>query len=159
MWAFCVGKKKIYICIYIYISLARGRPGCLCLRRHSSKGTLFASFCAYHVFRCRFTEDASILDLGGLQLTILWRCWPVLNGSFAMSLISTVGTHGGGAASYLYSFCAVYVCWSLALMSDGPTAAKAFGSASPRPLGVAWDTRHKAFKVFLSTQCKAESLG
>ena len=111
------------------------------------------------MFRCRFTEDAIILDLGGLQLTILWRCWPVLNGSFAMSLISTVGTHGGGAASYLYSFCAVYVCWSLALMSDGPTAAKAFGSASPRPLGVAWDTRHKAFKVFLSTQCKAESLG
>ena len=76
-----------------------------------------------------------------------------------MSLISTVGIYGGGAASYLYTFCAVYVCWSLALMSDGPTAAKAFGSASPRPLGVAWDTRDKAFEAILSTKCKAESLG
>ena len=36
-------------------------------------------------------------------------------------------------------------------MSDVvPKAAKAFGPASPRPLGVAWDTRDRAFKVLLS---------
>ena len=119
--------------------LARGRPGYLCQGRHTFKGTLIAPICTYQVILSRFTDDT-------------------------LCHISTVGTHGGGVASCFCAFCAMYVCWSLSLMSEVPPAAKAFGSASPLPLGVARDTLDKAFKVLFlalcaSTLCKAESLG
>ena len=109
--------------------LERGRPGFLCQGRHTFKGTLIASICTYQVIKSRFTDDA-------------------------LCHISSVGTHGGGVASFFFAFCAMYVCWSLSLMSEVPPAAKAFGSASPRPLRVARDTRDKAFKVFICTLCK-----
>ena len=66
--------------------LARGRTGCLCLLRHSSKGTPIDLVAHSKCFGA-----------------VIQRTW------VSMSLISTVGIYGGGAASYLYTFRAVYV--------------------------------------------------